>query len=140
QDKGSKGCISPAREAAEKIKTKGVSARRITKIEEEDALRHHKAISKIIARAEKEAEQRKGEGSPGERELEISCVWPAKQPSLCSEHDDNIAVAQEISLQSGSQWEQMAKRLKVLPEATFTPTVAGLRTRENQDLEFMDQM
>ncbi|KAG8131723.1 hypothetical protein E2320_009632, partial [Naja naja] len=57
------------------------------------------------------------------------------QSSLCSEHD-NIAVAQEISF----QWELMAKRMKVLPEATFSPTVAGLCTRENQDPEPMDQM
>ncbi|KAG8131165.1 hypothetical protein E2320_017974, partial [Naja naja] len=109
-----------------RLKAKALSSQRASKAEEKDTQRCQKAIDKGIAKAEREAEQRRGASFPREEMVEISRALPAQHLSC------PIDVKQ--------QWEPPSKWMKAAPEATFPPTAVGLHPWDSQGPEITNQM
>lgn len=141
---------SPVKGATARTKAETVASSKASKAEERDAKRHQKALDRQIAKGQKEADRR-GQATFLRDKSAISCqfhsqpltiqadtsqvnrlytqAWSPDGADEQSSIQGNEAYLSSIShlLPTAVNWEQPLRELRPATEATFTPTVAGLR-------------
>lgn len=146
---------SDCRQSASKLGPKTPGSKKPSKASEKEAKRRQKAIEKQFSRTERElTEQGRQTAFPltdpvSSRPLQneplahqgaaVPQAWPPEGAGelspLLSPQDSNEAVFNPFSCPATTEWQHASNNRNSVPEATFTPTAAGLRQRKNRGSE-----